>query len=494
MRAKTKAGSFVVLTVLLTAPLRSAEPDNEIRTGGSVVVSADATRLGVAGKIAAILDKGTTLKVLAIKGDWIGVSVVIDGEMCKGWVRKGDVELENNKTEATSALAKGFWPQFHGPQRDNISDETGLLAQWPDDGPRLLWTGDGIGFGYASVSVAHGLICTAGNIDDTTVISALDGDGRVVWQVKCGKAWDKQYPGTRGTPTIDGDRLYYQSPSGEVVCLDAKTGTRHWGLNTLEKFAGKNIQWGLCESLLIDGDHVICCPGGETTAVVALDKLTGKTVWKSPSAGELAGYASPSLGEWQGLRMIFTTTAKGIIAVNADNGDLLWKVKHETPFDENVQMPIFHDGEVFVSTQVTGSVKLRIDVQGDKTTVQEVWRSKDLDNHHGGVLLLNGFLYGSADRSNNKKWICLEWKTGEMMYAERGVGKGALTYADGMLYCLSENGTMGLVKPTPTAYEIISKFKIPKGPEGRSWAHPVVCGGSLYIRHGDRLYAYLVAR
>jgi len=495
MPARLTAASYAVLAVVfLSVPSQAADPDHQIRPGDTVIVSGDSARIGVGGKPLASLHQGTTLKVLAVNGDWIGVSVVVDEHMLKGWVKRSDVELQSEKPKTTASLVEGFWPQFHGPKQDNISEETGLLVEWPDDGPRLLWAAEGIGFGYAGVSVAEGRIYTAGNADDKTVVTAIDGNGQIVWQVPCGPAWEKEYPGTRATPTFNDGRLYHQSPLGDVVCLDAKTGNKIWGLNSLEQFGGEVPRWALCESLLIDGDRVVCCPGGEQTAVVALDKLTGKTVWKSPSAGDVAGYATPILVEHQGLRMIVTMTAKAIIGVAADDGRLLWRFEHTTPFDENILLPIFHDGHVFVSTQVTGSLQLRIDIDGDKATVEEVWRSKELDNHHGGVLLLNGYLYGSAAHKNNAKWICLDWKTGEMMYADRGVGKGSLTYADGMLYCLGERGTMGLVKPTPTAYEVISQFKIPEGPEGPSWAHPVVCGGRLYIRHGDRLYAYLVAR
>lgn len=385
--------------------------------------------------------------------------------------------------------AENYWPQFHGPRRDNISDETGFLKEWPDGGPKRIWMADNIGFGYATVSIAEGRIFTAGNIDNKTVITALDGDGQTVWQVPCGPAWDKEYPGTRATPTIDDDRLYYESPLGEVVCLDSKTGTRRWGLNVLDEFGGKNIRWALCESLLIDGDHVICCPGGERTAVAALNKYTGETVWKSASAGELAGYASPSLGEWQGLRMVFTTTAKGMIAVNADNGDLLWKFKHETPFDENVQMPLYHQGHVFLSTQRTGSVMVKILVDGKKAAVEEVWRSKDIDNHHGGVLLLDGLLF-SAGSAGHPNLRCIAWETGELVFEKPSVRKGSLTYADGMLYCVGQMRTVSLVRADPSDHTVVSQFKLPQGPKGSSWAHPVVCGGRLYIRHADRLYAY----
>lgn len=403
-----------------------------------------------------------------------------------------DNALDDEGVGDVSALPiseHSFWPQFHGPNRDNISDETGLLKTWPDEGPPLLLKAEGLGFGYATVSLAHNLIYTTGNIGEKTVLTALDLRGDVKWRADIGGAWDKEYPGTRGNPTIDDDRLYYESPLGDVVCLEAKTGHGIWRLNILEQFGGKNLRWALCESLLIDGDHVICCPGGQKTAVVALNKHDGKTIWQSLSVDESAGYASPSLGEYDGLRMIFTTTAKSIIAVNADNGDLLWKFKHVTPFDENVMMPIYHDGQVFVSTQVTGGVMLRMNVEGEQVDIEEVWRTKDLDNHHGGVLLHDGRLYGMGS-SGNRNLRCLEWGTGKQLFEESSVGKGSLTYADGMLYCVDERRTVSLVKADPSDFGVVGQFKIPEGARGRSWAHPVVCGGRLYIRHGEYLHVY----
>jgi len=382
------------------------------------------------------------------------------------------------------------WPQFHGPNRDNRSTETGLLKKWPDGGPKLIGTVRGIGHGFSSVSIADGLIYTAGNLDEKTVITAMDMKGRIQWQVPNGKAWTGRPAGTRSTPTIDNGRLYHKSPHGDVVCLNAKTGEKVWALNLLETFEGENITWALSESLLIDGDHVICCPGAPKASVVALDKRTGRTVWKAPGSGDKAGYSSPTLAKYDGLRIILTMTAKALIGVNADNGDLLWRFEHVTPWDETITQPIYHDGHVFISTRTTGSVLLKINVQGEKATVKEVWRTKDLDNQHGGVILLDGYLYGAALVSNNAKWICLDWKTGKLMHAARGVGKGSLTYADGMLYTLNEHRRLGLVPATPEGHVPVSEFQIPRGGEGPSWAHPVVCGGRLYVRHGDFLYAY----
>ena len=384
-----------------------------------------------------------------------------------------------------------FWPRFHGPKGDNISTDTGLLKSWPEDGPKLLWQANKIGAGYATVSLADGLIHTAGDVDDKTIITALDLNGKIAWQVANGPAWTKDYPGTRGTPTIDGPRLYHQNPLGDVVCLEAKTGKQLWTVNILTKFNASNIKWALAESVVVDGDRVICCPGGPDTAVVALNKLTGETVWKSPSTGDATAYATPAVVVQDGLRMVLTLTAKAIIAVNADTGDLLWRHEHITNYDVNVMTPILHAGQVFVSTGYrSGSVALKMTVSGQKAAVEKVWESKDMDNHHGGVMLVDGYLYGTTQNLNPDKLVCLNWKTGEKQWAEKAVGKGSLTYADGLFYCVNEKSSVGLVKATPEKMELISRFRLPEGGEGPSWAHPVVCGGRLYIRHGDYLFAF----
>jgi len=382
---------------------------------------------------------------------------------------------------------KSFWPQFHGPNRDNISTEKGLLKKWPKNGPALLWTTKGLGHGYSSISIADGMIYTAGSIGKHTVIIALNLDGKMLWQVKNGKAWTGAYPGSRGTPTIDGNRLYHQNPHGSIVCLNANTEDIIWQLNIIEKFNSKVPRWALSESLLVDGDHLISCPGGPQTCMVALNKKTGTVIWKAPGTGELAGYASPALFEHKGLRIITTLTLKSMIGVNADTSELLWRTKHETYYDENIMTPIFHDGEIFVST-VVGSVKWKVNVKDGKVSLKEIWRTQQLENHHGGVILVNEDLHG-AGVVRNRSLVCLDWKTGRARYMDKCVDV-SLTYADGMLYALSEDGVMGLVQPTPTAHKLVSYFKIPKGGKGKSWAHPVVCGGKLYIRHGEFLYAY----
>jgi outer membrane protein assembly factor BamB len=390
---------------------------------------------------------------------------------------------------------KFFWPQFHGPNRDNISTEKRLLKKWPVNGPALIWTTRGLGHGFSSISIANGMIYTAGSIGKHTVVIALNLDGKILWQVKNGKSWIGAHPGSRSTPTIDGDRLYHQNPHGSIVCLDAKTSDIIWQFNIIKKFNSKIPRWALAESLLVDGNHLISCPGGPQTSVVALDKTNGSVVWKAPGTGELAGYASPALFEYKGLRIITTLTSKSFIGVNADTGELLWRIKHETYYDENIMKPIFHDGEVFISTVVAGSVKWKVNVKDGKASLEEIWRTQQLDNHHGGVILVNENLYGSGTVRNSSHQsigqllVCLDFKTGRIKYMDK-CAKVSLTYADGMLYALSIDGVMGLVEPTVNGHRLVSHFKIPKGGKGKSWAHPVVCGGRLYIRHSEYLYAY----
>ena len=391
------------------------------------------------------------------------------------------------RTTAYAIEKDSFWPQFHGPNRDNISTEKGLLKKWPKNGPALIWTTNGLGHGFSSISIADEMIYTAGSIGNNTVIIALNLNGKILWQVKNGKAWTGAHPGSRSTPTIDGDRLYHQNPHGSIVCLNAKTSDIIWQLNIIEKFNSKVPRWALAESLLVDGDHLISCPGGPQTCMVALDKTNGSVVWKAPGTGELAGYASPALFEHEGLRIITTLTLKSMIGVNADTGELLWRTKHETYYDENIMTPIFHDGEIFVSTGV-GSVKWKVNVKDCKVSLKEIWRTQQLENHHGGVILVNEDLHG-ASVVRNRSLVCLDWKTGRAHYMDKCVDV-SLTYADRMLYALSEDGVMGLVQPTPIGHKLVSYFKIPKSGKGKSWAHPVVCGGRLYIRHGEFLYAY----
>jgi outer membrane protein assembly factor BamB len=457
-----------------------------------------------AGKIFYIRQGGTVDLVMQLPKGAADIGYVPDGrlllvpQMLENKVSAFRLQRPDEPKE-TNAAASGTpaWPKFHGPQGDNLSPAEGLLQQWPEDGPQMVWTASGIGAGFSSVTLGGGLLYTAGNVGDATVVTALDLDGKTRWQTPCGKAWTAGPGGTRATPTIDGSRLYYETPYGDVVCLDAQSGERIWGLNILDQFGSSNITWGLSESILVDGDRAICLPGGPNVSVVALDKNTGEVVWKAPSAeGDLAGYATARLVEYEGLRIILTKTSRAAIGVNADTGDLLFRYPHRTEYDVNATTPLFHDGWVFLTSGygTTGSVMLQLKVEGPQVGVEKVWESRELDNHHGGAILLDGAIYSAAHNFNSGRWICLDWKTGQLRYAERGVGKGSLTYADGMLYTYSENRAVGLVPAVAAEHQVVSRFRTPSGPDGPTWAHPVVCGGRLYLRHDDKLYAYDVQK
>jgi hypothetical protein len=398
-------------------------------------------------------------------------------------------------TNIARSESTASWPQFHGPKGDNISNETGLLKSWPEGGPEMVWRTEGLGHGFSSVVVADGRIITAGNIGTETVITAVDMNGKSLWQVKNGEGWNSKpaYPGTRGTPTIDGDFVYHENPHGNVMCLEAATGKIVWEVNVLKKYNGENIRWALSESVIIDGDNLIATPQGPEVSFVALNKKTGEVVWEAPSTNDAAGYSTPIIFEQSGLRIITNLTSKSLIGVNADTGELLWRVDHPSYTDQNTAMPIYRDGHVFVSTIKGDAVKWRVIVDGGKASLDEIWRTDELENHHGGLVLLDGNVYGTSIARNRNKWVTLDWDTGEVKQVIDAVGKASMTVADGLIYMLSIDRLMGLAKPTDSGLEMISQFEIPEGGEGKSWAHPVVAGGKLYIRHSDFLYVYDVS-
>lgn len=416
------------------------------------------------------------------------------GSLCVGSVRR----LFKNAiiaaaVSAAAAVTAAGWPQFHGPRRDNVSDEIGLLTQWPAEGPKLLWTATGIGEGFSSAAISDDMIYITGNVGPGTVISALGLDGKVLWTFTNGPADKHSYPGTRSTPTVDGGRVYHENSDGGLVCLEAVTGKPRWSLNILDKFSGRKPKWGLAESPLVDGDRLICVPGGTNASMVALDKLSGETLWVCAGSPEKPGYASPVAFDFGGVRQIVTMMEKSVVGVRADTGRLLWRAPHFAFADETVSTPLFHDRYVFVSTLPPGASQcLELSAEGQGTGVKRAWHALALSNHHGGVVLVDGHLYGSDFLG---KWLCLELGSGRVVYKADGVGKGSLTCAEGMLYTVAEKGgTVGLVKATPLGHAVISRFCLPQGGSGPVWAHPVVCGGRLYLRHGDRLYCYDVKK
>jgi outer membrane protein assembly factor BamB len=390
------------------------------------------------------------------------------------------------------------WPQFRGPNRDGKSAETGLLKTWPPGGPRLLWSVKGLGIGFSSAAIAHGSVYTTGMLDGEGFLFAYDLAGRLRWKVSYGPEWRKSYKGTRTTPTVDDDRVYIFSGLGRLACFDAETGRRIWSVDTLKKFDGRNITWGMSGSPLIDGDKVYCTPGGKRGLIVALNKWTGKTIWATTGLNESSAYASPILIEDRGSRLVVNLVQKSVVGVSPDDGRLLWRVPFKCSFDTGAITPIYKDGRLFVTSVVeldatTGGLMLRL--SDDLTTPTKKWTQPVLDGCHGGVVLVDGYLYGSNfDTITSGNWVCLDWNSGKVMYEARWAhNKGAIIYADGMLYCYAENsGEVALVKASPQRFDIVSSFRVTQG-TGPHWAHPAISDGRLYIRHGDALMAYDIA-
>lgn len=401
---------------------------------------------------------------------------------------------------AVSASAAD-WPQFHGPNRDNKSTDEGLLQAWPEGGPSRLWEASGIGEGYATVAIAGRRIYTAGAIDDDCVITALDLQGRPVWTQKNGKAWQRSYPGTRSTPTIVDGLLYHFSSIGNLICLKADTGEKVWSVNILEKFDGRNIIWGLAESPLVIGDKVICTPGGKDVSMVALNRHTGDVVWQCTGVGDKPGYASPILVDYQGLQQIVTAMSESIIGVRASDGKLLWRFAHKVYTEQNILTPLFHDGFLIISGCVRkGTRSLKLQVSGHECSVEQRWHNETLDNKHGGIVLVDGKLYGYAESQNNTApWMCIDFVSGDTIFQAAPVQSsykyknGCLTYADGRFYLYSDDGDVALARATPNGYEVTGRLTLKEPGERPTWAFPVVHGGRLYLRYGDKLGVYDVS-
>ena len=388
------------------------------------------------------------------------------------------------------------WPQWRNTDRSGISKEAGLLKEWPEGGPELLLSVTDIGKGFSSPSISNGVLYITGTVENTEILSAFDLEGNLKWKEEYGKPYSKSYPDARTTPTVDGDSVYVISGTGDVVCFDAASGDVKWSVQAFDKFGGKQGSWGTAESPLVVDSKVIYTPCGEKTTVVALDKNTGQTVWTSKSLSDQSGYVSPKLVERGGKKLIVTVTGNYIIGINAENGDILWQIKYtEIPppksgNDINIVTPLYHDGRIFV-TSGYDHTGVMLELSEDAASASVAWWNQDLDTHHGGVVLIDGYIYGSNWINNkNGNWVCLDWNTGKTMYEKKWNNKGSIILAGGLLYCYEEEkGNLALVKASPEDFTIVSSFKITQG-KGPYWAHPVISDGVLYIRHGDVLMAY----
>lgn len=382
------------------------------------------------------------------------------------------------------------WPQWRGPRRDGISDEKGLLATWPEGGPKLAWKVDGLGKGWSSPIIVGENIYITGDLDDDLVLFALDTGGALQWRAKNGAAWKGSFPGARACCAFSQGRLYHLNAHGRLACLDAASGSELWAFNILERFDGKNITWALSECLLVDGPRLIVTPGGTKALMVALDKLTGRVVWTTePLGDDHTSHSSPILFRYAGRRLIASCSSAHGFGVDADTGRLLWAVPLKNQYETNVATPVYGDGCIYYVTPYAENgrlYRLRPDPEG--IDAQHVWTCP-LDTVTGSGVLVDGTLFSSAYR-RPKCWFAIDWQTGETKHQLEEFTTGAAIYADGRLYVLDERGNVGLLKPGANGMEITGRFRLFDKQARDAWAHPVLHNGRLYLRHHDTLWCY----
>jgi outer membrane protein assembly factor BamB len=386
------------------------------------------------------------------------------------------------------------WPQWRGPERNGHSKEVNLLNSWPDGGPKLIWSKEGLGEGFSSVSVSDGRLYISGVVDEQEMLTAMDLEGTIQWQTIYGSFWEDSYSEARSTPTVDGDQIFVISGMGKLVCFDRLSGNIKWSVDTVEEFDGDYHRWGIAESPLIVDDMVISTPGGDDASVVAFNKNTGKLIWKTESLSEQANYCSPILIHSGGKKIIATQLTNYFVGINAADGSVLWQDEYEDyqddPKDININTPLYHEGFIYITSGYDDGGAM-YELSKDGTKITRKWIDQTLDVHVGGVVKVGEYIYG-ANWENNRmgNWVCLDWNTGKVMWEEEWNNKGSIITAEGMLYCYDEKrGNVALVRANPQKFDIVSSFKIPLG-KGPHWAHPSISDGRLYIRHGEALMVY----
>lgn len=389
--------------------------------------------------------------------------------------------------------------QFRGPNRDGFFNENGLLAEWPIEGPEQILEIEGLGKGWSSPVVTQDMIYVTGMIDKQDHLSAIDFEGNIKWQIPYGTSWEKSFPDTRSSATVEGNRIYLLSGVGELSCMNAISGDINWTVNVDEEYEADWHSWGVSESILIVDDKVICSPGGLKTSVVAFNKMTGEEVWQSESVGGQRAYTSPTLFEFMDKKYILATTANYLIALVPETGEVKWTFDYFSEGNWTSQpgviwtnTPIIDNDRIWISKGYDfPSVMLKVDSTGGGFS--KVYKDHTFDNHHHGGILIDGYLYGSNWQNNRKgKWICMKWDTGEINWVQPWENKGSIISADGKLFLYEEKGgNVALVNPDPDKFDLVSSFKITKG-SGPHWSHPYIAHGNLYLRHGDVLMAYKI--
>ncbi len=380
--------------------------------------------------------------------------------------------------------------------RTGIYDETGLLQKWPESGPQLLWSVKDLPKGNSSVAIGDNMLYLTGTKDTMEVLMAFDMKGNKLWETTFGRAWLASFPESRCTPTIDGNRIYVTTGKLDAACIDAQSGKILWAVKVNDKFDGAYGSWGKAESPIVLDNKVFFTPSGKKTTMVALDKMSGETIWASESLKDGSSYVSPLLIERGGKRQILGMTEKYVFGISPDDGKIIWKFDYTqaanppAKYPIQINTPLYWNGGIFVC-QGYNQPSVMLELSEDGTSVKQKWINNVLDTHHGGDVRIGNYIYGSNWENNAKgKWVCVDWNTGKTMYETDWICKGQIIADDGMLYCYEErSGNVALVKATPDKFDIISSFKVPFG-SGVHWSHPVINKGILYIRHMDAFMAY----
>lgn len=387
-------------------------------------------------------------------------------------------------------------PQFRGADRTGIFQEEGLLQEWPEGGPPVAWLATGLGGGYSSAVVSKGRVYTTGTLaEQDSFLFVFDLAGKLIEQIPYGKETTAEAaPGARSTPTIDGDQAFILSGLGVACAIDLPSKKVLWEVNILERFNGPMNEWGLSECLLVDGDNVICTPGGADAPMAALNRNTGETAWVTTGLTDMTGYVAPLLATHNGRKVILTETAKYLICVDANTGTLLWKHDHPTQYDIHAVTPIYHEGKVYyVAGYKSGGGQMTLSDDASSYTLN--WEDKELDCQHHGVVLIDGYLYGTSHHKGGGQMVCIEWASGKHMWSTREITQAAVVAADGRIvtYEGPKKGIVSLVKPSPAGLEKVGSFTLTEG-TGQHWAHPTISNGRMYLRHGDTLVCYDISQ
>jgi len=379
--------------------------------------------------------------------------------------------------------------QWRGPNRDGIYSETGLLKKWPESGPKLLWKFEGLGEGYTSAAVTAKGVFITGMINNTGNIFALDTRGKLLWKKEYGPEWTDSHNGVRSTPLVVKDKLYFLSSFGKLFCMNCSDGQTLWTVDLVKQYGAENIQWGITENLLFDGNVLYCTAGGTGATMVAFDMTSGKEIWKSKANGEKSAYCSPMMIKLQNKKIVVTIMQNSICGFEASTGVQLWKSAFRMDPDVHPNAPVYIDGFLYCGSGYgLGSIMLKLSPDG--STVSEVWKNATCDPKMGGVVVLNGRIYGTGDR--NRKFFCLDWKTGKELFSTRDLAPANIIADEGLLYVYSESGKVNLVEPNSDKFNVVSSFSVPSG-EGPHWAHLVIKERKLYVRHGSSLMVYDIA-